>query len=313
MWLWVVALPVAMGTFRLTRGIYSAPPIGVLIAGSIFTPPIQSHRLLSSHSASVHCTGAYFMFFFGSHTVWYIMKGMAPYEVKNEQFKGPLEKLLELIEEKKLEITQLSLADVTADFLNYIKTLEGEVFAQQTVADFLVVASRLILIKSKALLPSLELTEEEETDIKSLEVRLKLYHELKATHQLIRFAWGETPQMFSREFLMTTEPIFYPPANMGPELLRDTLARMVGELEKVFRPTATVRREILHLKQKIEEVLARLTETPTQFNALQKGKGREEIVVLFLAVLHLIKDQFVHAAQDTQFGAITIAKKSPVA
>ncbi|MEK7465303.1 MAG: segregation/condensation protein A [Patescibacteria group bacterium] len=237
---------------------------------------------------------------------------MAPYEVKNEQFKGPLEKLLELIEEKKLEITQLSLADVTADFLNYIKTLEGEAFAQQSMADFLVVASRLILIKSKALLPSLQLTAEEETDIKSLEIRLKLYHELKATHQMIRSTWDETSQMFSREFLMTTEPIFYPPANMGPEFLRDTLARMVGELEKVFRPTATVRREILHLKQKIEEVLARLTELPTQFNALQKGKGREEIVVLFLAVLHLIKDQFVHAVQDAQFGAITIAKKSPV-
>jgi len=89
------------------------------------------------------------------------------YEVKLEQFTGPLNKLLELIEARKLEITALNLAEVTEDFINYIRSLEKGA-DPEILADFIVVASRLILIKSKTLLPSLELTEEEEGEIKDL-------------------------------------------------------------------------------------------------------------------------------------------------
>ena len=88
------------------------------------------------------------------------------YQLNIQQFFGPIEKLLELIEEKKMEITDLNLAEVTADFLNYLKTLVN--VDSRVLADFVVVASRLLLIKSKALLPSLELTEEEEQDISDL-------------------------------------------------------------------------------------------------------------------------------------------------
>jgi segregation and condensation protein A len=239
------------------------------------------------------------------------MKRMA-YELTRQYFQGPVEKLLGLIEEKKLEITELSLADVTADFLNYIKTLEQNKAGQQIVADFLVVATRLVLIKSKALLPSLELSEEEAEDIRDLETRLKVYQEMKRTQGYIRERWNEAPQMYSREFFMTHEPLFYPPTKMAPDMLRNALARMVGELEKILKPLGTVKREILQLKEKIEEILLKLTTTPLNMTRLQIGKGRDELVVLFLAVLHLIKDQFVNVVQDTHFGEITIAKKGQV-
>ena len=98
-----------------------------------------------------------------------------PYELSLEYYKGPLDKLLELVEEKKLEITQISLAEVTADFLNYLKTLDESRANHSLIADFLVVASKLVLIKSKMLLPSLPLDEEEESDIRNLEERLKLF------------------------------------------------------------------------------------------------------------------------------------------
>ena len=88
------------------------------------------------------------------------------YEFKTEQFSGPIEKLLELIEEKKMEITELNLADVTADFLKYLEKLES--VESRLLADFIVVASKLLLIKSKAILPGLPITEEEEKDIKDL-------------------------------------------------------------------------------------------------------------------------------------------------
>lgn len=234
---------------------------------------------------------------------------MTAYEFTSETFQGPLAKLLELIEEKKMEITGMSLAAVTEDFLKYIETFEGKEGIEHIVADFLVVASRLILIKSKSLLPSLELTEEEEGDIQNLELRLKIYQELKKTHPNLRAGWSISPQLYTREFFMTAEPFFYPPSKLGSIDLRKSIARMVGELERVFRPTVSIKREILQLKQKIEDVLMRLTAVPMQFHALRKGIGRDELVVLFLAILHLIKDQLVSVSQDAHFGDITIAKK----
>src|SRR3989344_4143403 len=123
------------------------------------------------------------------------------YELKLEQFSGPLEKLLELIEARKLEITQISLADVTADFLR--------------------VAAQLILIKSKALLPSLELEPEEKTDIENLEKRLRLYKEFKEAGLHMRQLWSEKNVSFSREFFIGRQPAFYPPEDLGA---RDFLA-----------------------------------------------------------------------------------------
>src|SRR5258706_15754469 len=99
------------------------------------------------------------------------------YELKIEQYEGPLEKLLQLIEERKLAITEISLAAVTDDFLKYLETMLE--VPPGVLADFIVVASRLVLIKSKSLLPELPLTEEEEEDIKDLEQRLLLYKRLK--------------------------------------------------------------------------------------------------------------------------------------
>jgi len=123
------------------------------------------------------------------------------FEVRLEQFNGPLHKLLELIEEKKLEVTQVSLAAVTADFIGYVEKLEkacppdfeqtksglagrsgkvGRGVDASILADFIVVAARLLLIKSKVLLPDLTLTQEEQIDIVDLENRLKVYQQFSA-------------------------------------------------------------------------------------------------------------------------------------
>ena len=104
-----------------------------------------------------------------------------------EKFSGPLDILLSLIEEKKMAINEISLSQVTDQFLDYLKNLENnterETFEsmeyQRILADFLVIASRLILIKSRSLLPNLVLSEEEESDIKELEERLRIYQQIK--------------------------------------------------------------------------------------------------------------------------------------
>lgn len=235
-----------------------------------------------------------------------------PYELNLEQYQGPLQKLLELIEEKKMEITVVSLAEVTGGFFDYLKKLEEAGASHSILADFLVVASKLILIKSKVLLPSLPLTDEEEMDIRSLEGRLKIYQEFKKAQLHVKGLWKVSPQMFSREYLMTKEATFYPPKSATAEALAKAVARVAGELEKFLKPVVKVKNEIIHLKQKIEEVFRRLTEIPIGFKKMHEGRGRSELVVLFLAILHLVREQLISADQDGQFEEITIAKK-PIA
>lgn len=230
------------------------------------------------------------------------------YELKLEQYQGPLRKLLELVEEKKLEITLISLAQVTTDFLKYIGELKtrGD-FSPQILADFLSVASKLVLIKSKILLPFLELEKEEEADVKNLELQLKIYQELQKTQKLLKNLWSDSPKMASREFLASSEPIFYPPQNIVAENIHRAFLVFLGEFEKVFKPVEVIKQEMISLKDKIEEVLARISEKTANFKNLHKG-DKAEIVVLFLAILQLIKDQLIVAEQQINFEDIIVKK-----
>ncbi|MFA5084147.1 MAG: segregation/condensation protein A [Candidatus Paceibacterota bacterium] len=229
------------------------------------------------------------------------------YELKLEQFSGPLEKLLELIEEKKLEITQLSLAQVTADFLVYLTTVEE--MAPGILADFLVVASRLLLIKSKALLPNLVLDQEEEQEIKDLEERLKLYQEFKATREHLKNLWREKPLVFSREFLASSQLSFYPPKKIKPADLKTALDRLLKELQKFIYETKDFKLEVINLEEKMREFLKRMETAQTfNFKKLTASQPKAEIITYFLVILHLIKDHLIDVKQDRHFAEITIEK-----
>lgn len=240
-----------------------------------------------------------------------------PYLLNLESYKGPIEKLLELVEEKKLEITLVNLSKVTDDFLIYFENLQKEELEKDSeskanlkiiLADFLVVATKLLLIKSKVLVPSLSLSEEEESDIKDLESRLKLYQELKPMKKYIASLWQEAPYMFTREFLMTKEPVFYPPETITTTHLLKAISKIIGELEKVLMPQKHIKQEVISLKAKIEEVLEKISNQTSTLDALHGKRTRRELVVLFLAVLHLIKNQLIYVEQEDSFGKITIAK-----
>src|SRR3989344_5910671 len=98
---------------------------------------------------------------------------MEAYKIKTSGFEGPFGLLLDLIEKRKLFINDVSLAQVTEDYIKYMQELGG--LQPGHIANFVAVAATLLLVKSKSLLPGLELTDEEEGDIKSLEERLRLY------------------------------------------------------------------------------------------------------------------------------------------
>ncbi len=231
------------------------------------------------------------------------------YEIKLDQFAGPLEKLLELIEEKKLEITTISLAAVTADFLNFLKTLTEEVKHPSVIADFIVVASRLLLIKSKALLPDLELTEEEEGEIKDLETRLKLYKEYKNAALEIKELWNQKKVSYSRPLFLNLPPIFYPPEHLNIDDLVTAIQTILNELKGLMPESQTVKRIVITIKEKIEELMERFKEkTEHNFSRLTKTKPKIEIIIMFLAILQLLRDRMIEAQQDERFSDIIIKK-----
>ncbi len=233
---------------------------------------------------------------------------MIAYEVKSDKFSGPLSKLLELVEEKKLEVTAISLAEVTADFLKYFSNVEEEEKNKpRFLADFIAVASRLILIKSKALLPNLELTAEEEAEIKDLEERLKIYKEFALAKINIKTLWHGKARTFERRFLPPS--LFLPPTNLTISDLHKAIAKL-GETLQFTGETESAKISLLNFEEKLRELALRIKrELQSSFRKLTKDKDKEEIVILFLAILHLLKDNLISTSQKTQFADIVITAK----
>ena len=216
-----------------------------------------------------------------------------------------------------MEITTINLAEVTGDFLRYVKEL-GEQNEPGIVADFLVVAAKLVLIKSKVLLPMLELTKEEEEDIKDLEGRLRVYREFKVAAEHLKKLWDKNHIAHGRELLKSLgdTSVFYPPKELKVSDLVRAVNTLAMTLQALIPEAQTVKRAVVTIEQKMEELLNRFKEIGTSeggkqsFRNLADKKSRQEVIVLFLAILHLLKDRVVKVSQGDRFSDITFEKDS---
>ncbi len=235
------------------------------------------------------------------------------YELKLEQFSGPIEKLLELIEEKHLAITELSLAEITADFLNYLKKIDSSTsltIEPRLLADFVAVAAQLLLIKSKALLPDLKLTSEEEEKIKDLEGRLFFYQQFKPAINYLKELSENRNISVSRPLFFGRSAFFYPSENVKIDELYKAIKGIFESIVEVPEKQ-TIRSSLINLEEKIEEIIKRLNVNSRglEFNKLTSEKSRAEIVVMFLAVLHLLANQLINIEQKNRFEDIIIGKR----
>ncbi|HOK20682.1 MAG TPA: segregation/condensation protein A [Candidatus Paceibacterota bacterium] len=228
-------------------------------------------------------------------------------EIQQEKFSGPLDLLLSLIEERKLEITEVNLAQVTDAFLSYIGDLKQA--SPDVLADFLVVAAKLILIKSKSLLPTLELSAEEETEIKDLTERLEIYRLFKNASQFIKEKFTQN-QMFAREFLINQSPIFYPPEHCTPEMLYNSFVKIWQEFSSLGEIAIEKIKKVIKIEEKIRNLVKILTErTSSEFNQLVSKREKIEVIVTFLAILQMFKEQLIMVDQQENFGEIIITIK----
>jgi len=228
------------------------------------------------------------------------------YVVKTDVFEGPLELLLDLIEKRKLHINDVSLATVADDFISYVD--RHAEFPLAKAADFVVIASTLLLIKSKSLLPALVLNEEEEQGIEELERRLKLYEYLRTFSRILVERFGKT-MLFRRDTSLREEPIFLPDPAMNRESLREAIGRVMMNLPKKELVPEAVVKKIISLEETIEK-LARRIEAGIQMSFREfvgmKKEERQHIVVNFLAILELVKRGIVRVTQDATFSDILI-------
>lgn len=234
---------------------------------------------------------------------------MTNYELRLEQFSGPLEKLLELIEERQMEITELSLAEITADFLQYLKNIEA--VEPRLLADFVVVAAQLLLIKSKALLPGIKLTSEEEEKIKDLEGRLLFYKNFKPAISYLKQLSENKKVSISRPLFSGRPAFFYPSENIKIKELHKALKTILEAIAEVPEKQ-TIKSSLISLEQKVEEIMKRIkviSASNLKFKELTAEKSRSEIIVMFLAVLHLLANQLIRIEQKKGFEEIVIEKK----
>lgn len=248
------------------------------------------------------------------------------YEASVGEFSGPLEKLLELIEAEKLDISEVSLARVTDGFLKYLDEFKRQATAEaegtfrgdlRVLADFVSVASKLIFLKSKYLLPGLALTEEEEADIRDLEARLTIYQQLKPAIKIVNRLWHTSHKSYSRPYLigkvtMPGQATFYPGTKLDTEGLHMALSGIFETIKMYELETETIREKIVTLEEKISEVLARIQEEgDMHFGSLSGEKSRSEMIVVFLAILHLAREQLVLLEQIDNFSDIMVKKNAP--
>ncbi len=237
------------------------------------------------------------------------------YNVKTTNFEGPFGLLLNLIEERKLFINEISLSQVTEDFLNYVKNLGN--LKPSEISSFVVVAATLILIKSKSLLPNLNLTDEEEGDIRNLEDRLKLYELYTRLGQSLKSNFGNNIIWAPLERKNGDVLVFLPDEQITKESLMTFAHEALNRIpKKVFLPEVEVKK-VVSIEEMIDKLVDRIKNT-LQLNFKDFAGGavtkEERVVVIvgFLAMLELARQGMVNLAQNNNFEDIIIEKQEVI-
>lgn len=226
------------------------------------------------------------------------------YAVRLDSYEGPLDLLLRLIEKAELDITTISLAKVTDQYLVYIRQLDET--HPDLLADFLVVAAKLILIKSRALLPRPPAVEEDEEDVgQDLVRQLEEYRRFKEAAAHLQ----ERQEQGLRSFVRVAPPVVKPRGLAPGEV---SLGDLLAALQRVLSTTPTVpvstvvSRIVISIGDRIrliEEAIA--GGRRVHFTGLLTRAGsRVEVIVTFLAILELIKRDRLVARQEEEFGEI---------
>jgi segregation and condensation protein A len=222
-----------------------------------------------------------------------------PIDVKTPVYEGPLDLLLELIEKRKLLINDISLASVTDEYIARVNGMH-ELPVGET-AEFIALAATLLLIKSRSLLPTLTLTDDETRDIKELEYRLAIYQIIKDSSKGLR------PGHYLYETTSPEpEPLYVPDKTVSIDSLRAAAQVLIDGFPQTLALPKVAVRKIVSLEETIEHMAARISSAfKMSFKELTGKAERQTVIVSFLALLELVKQGIIKATQD-EGGDITM-------
>lgn len=241
------------------------------------------------------------------------------YNVRAPSFEGPLELLLSLIEQRKLFINEISLAEVTNDYITYIKSL-SDTPSDKHIADvsyFILISATLILIKSKSLLPNLSLTDDETEKITDLETRLKLYKIIKEANIEIANMFG-TKIIFMPNERIWSEPLFSPDPEITINNINNSILEVLAHLPKKIEKLPEIEvKKIINIDEIINSLTDRIQNAMNlSFKEFTRGSGagnQEEakvhVIISFLAMLELVREGIIDVIQNSSFGDIEINKQ----
>lgn len=231
------------------------------------------------------------------------------FTIKTQSFEGPLDLLLDLIEKRKLFISDISLAKVTDDFIAHVRAFEHMPMGES--AHFILIASTLLLIKSKSLLPELSLTEEEKGDIQDLEMRLKIFKRIKDASIHVQKLFG-AEMIFTQSATRSMQPVFAPAPEFTLEKALYSLKDLINRLPKKENLPKHVVQKVISLEDMIGTLTTRITSSLRmsfkQFTGEHKGE-KVNVIVSFLAMLELVKDGVLHVTQERDFDDIQMETK----
>ena len=232
-------------------------------------------------------------------------------EVFLETFEGPLDLLLYLIRRENLDILDIKVAEITAQYMQYIELMTA--LKLELAAEYLVMAAMLAEIKSRMLLPRVGNDVEDEADPRALLIRrLQEYERFKKAAEDIE----NLPRLERDVFVVhadSPEPV---KQQVQPQIdLREVLVALARVLHRaeMFERHA-IRMEPLSVRERMTEVLSRVNDAPEDFVAFVSlfnvREGRLGVVVTFLAIMELIRERLIDIVQADQFAPIYVRAAS---
>lgn len=225
--------------------------------------------------------------------------------IKTDGYEGPFELVLELIEKRKLLVNDLSLSEITDDFISQVRA--KQTFPVEETANFIQIAATLLLIKSKSLIPDLALSEDEKEDVEDLKRRLSAYEKIREVSRLLGQAFGTAPLFPAGE--RKPEIFFSPSADLSIAAIDRAFAELLQrEKDTEAELPKTKVKTVISLEEMMQKLAKRVESAMTLFFKDFAGglKERSEIIVSFLALLELVKQDSVSVEQYAPYGDIRI-------
>jgi len=233
------------------------------------------------------------------------------FSIKTDSYEGPFEVLLDLIEARKLLVNDLTLSSITEDYIQHVRAQEA--FPVEQTANFIQIAATLLLIKSKSLIPDLELSEDENADVEDLKRRLAAYEKVREASRELARLYGKKVMVSAGERL--PEVVFAPSRDLSTGALAEALAHVLAAREVVEElPEARVK-PMVTIEEMMDQLARRVQSAMTLSFKDFAGdtKERIEVIVSFLALLELVKQGAVAADQHELHGDIRISHTASAA